>query len=70
MIIDIFYWIFATLTSLCILGGLFLSFYLNQDRIINNHKYDKWYKFYNIIQNLIWVFLIICTLLLITEKFI
>ena len=70
MIIDIFYWIFAIPAFLCALTSLFLSHYLNKEEIINNHTYDKLYKFYNIIQNLIWVFLIICTLLLITEKFI
>lgn len=70
MIIDIFYCVFASLALLCAFGSLFLSFYLNNDKIINDCKYDKWYKFHIIIQSLVWVFLIICTLLLITKKFI
>lgn len=70
MIIDIFYWIFAIPALLCTLANLFLSFYLNKDAIVNNPKYDKWYKFHNIIQILVWVFIIICTLLLLVKNFI
>ena len=43
---------------------------VNNDMIINNHKYDKWYNFHSIIQKLTWVFIVICALLLITKKFI
>ena len=70
MIIDIFYWIFAILALLSGVGNLFLNFYLEKDEVINNHKYDKWYKFNNIIQKLSWVFIIICALLLIVKKLI
>ena len=70
MIIDIYYWIFAIPALLFALANLFLSFYLNKDVIVNNPKYDKWYEFHNIIQILLWVFLIICTLLLLVRNFI
>lgn len=70
MIIDIFYWIFAIPALLCALANLFLSFYLSKDVIVNNPKYDKWYKFYNIFLNLPWVFIIICALLLCIKNFI
>jgi hypothetical protein len=70
MIIDIFYGIFASLALLCALANLFLTFYLEKDKVINNHKYDKWYKFHIIIQRLAWVLISICALLLIIKKFI
>jgi hypothetical protein len=70
MIIDIFYWISATLSLLGSIIVLFLNFYLYEDKIINNRKYDKWYKFHNIVQILAWVFFIICASLLVVKKFI
>ena len=44
ILINILYWIFAILALLCALTNLFLIEYLNNDMIINNHKYDKWYN--------------------------
>ena len=70
MIIDILYWIFVILALLCTLANLFLSFYLNKDVVANNHKYDKWYEFHNITYILVWVFIIICALLLLVKNFI
>ena len=70
MMIDIFYWISAALSLLGSVIVLFLNFYLYEDKIINNHKYDKWYKFHNIVQILAWVFFIICASLLVVKEFI
>ena len=70
MIIDILYGIFAISALLCALANLLLSFYLSKDVIVNNPKYDKWYEFPNIIDILVWVFIIICALLLLVKNFI
>ena len=70
MIIDILYWIFAIPALLCALANLFLSSYLSEDEIVNNPKYNKWYEFHNIIHILVWVFMIICALLLLVKNFI